>query len=61
MSLFTCRYNTSDTTALYPGLATPPPPLTLPVSLLVWPAEGDSYSLVITERMMCALKCALPA
>lgn len=33
----------------------------LPHSLLVWPTEGNSYSLVITGRMMCALKCALPA
>lgn len=29
--------------------------------LLVWPTEGNSYSLVIMGRMMCALKCALPA
>lgn len=39
----------------------PPPRPPLPGSLLVWPTEGNSYSLVITGRMMCALKCALPA
>lgn len=40
--------------------ASPPRP-PLPGSLLVWPTAGNSYSLVITGRMMCALKCALPA
>ena len=40
---------------------TPPPLPSLPDSLLVWPTEGNSYSLVIMGRMMCALECALPA
>lgn len=34
--------------------------LSLPNFLLVCPTEGNSYSLVIMWRMMCALKCALP-
>lgn len=40
---------------------TPPPLPSLSDSLLVWPTEGNSYSLVIMGRMICALECALPA
>lgn len=36
-------------------------PLPQPNSLLGCPTEGNSYSLVVMWRMMCAVKCALPA
>ena len=52
--VYICQHNTVT-------LRASPPSLSLPDWLLVWPTEGNSYSLVITVRMMCALKCALPA
>lgn len=48
MSLFLCQRST--VTPLHPSSSTRP-----------LPTEGNSYSLAITEKMMCALKCALPA
>lgn len=51
MSLFICHHNT-DSTPLIPIL-----PYSLPDSR---PTDGNSYSLAIMWRMMCALKCALP-
>lgn len=63
MSLFICQHNTVTFGVSLSSLSLPPPPspLSLPESPLVWPTEGNSYSLVIMGRMMCALKCALPA
>lgn len=55
MSLFFMSARHSDSTPLVPILS-----YSLPNSLLGCPTEGNSYSLVIMWRMMCALKCALP-